>query len=72
MDVEPEQAPRLRKDAERNLARILTAAREGFRDRGVGATLNDIAHHAGVGVGPGTSGVGWSVRTRVPSRSRWC
>lgn len=51
MAVGPEQAPRLRKDAERNLARILTAAREVFRDRGVGATLNDIAHHAGVGVG---------------------
>ncbi|MFC1439814.1 TetR/AcrR family transcriptional regulator [Streptacidiphilus sp. N1-10] len=51
MAGEPEQAPRLRKDAERNLARILTAAREVFRDRGVGATLNDIAHHAGVGVG---------------------
>jgi len=53
MAVEPGQTPtpRLRKDAERNLRRILTAAREVFRDRGVGATLNDIAHHAGVGVG---------------------
>lgn len=37
--------------AERNRRRILAAAREVFRDRGVGATLNDIAHHAGVGVG---------------------
>jgi AcrR family transcriptional regulator len=51
MAVEPGQAPRLRKDAERNRRRILTAAREVFRDRGVGATLNDVAHHAGVGVG---------------------
>jgi len=51
MAVEPEPTPRLRKDAERNLGLILTAAREVFRDRGVGATLNDIAHHAGVGVG---------------------
>lgn len=43
--------PPLRKDAERNRRRILAAAREVFRDRGVGATLNDVAHHAGVGVG---------------------
>jgi len=43
--------PRMRKDAARNRRRILTAAREVFRDRGVAATLNDIAHHAGVGVG---------------------
>ena len=50
MAVEPGQTPRLRKDAERNLRRILTAAREVFRDQGVGATLNDVAHHAGVGV----------------------
>lgn len=30
---------------------ILTAAREVFRDRGVAATLNDVAHHAQLGVG---------------------
>jgi AcrR family transcriptional regulator len=41
----------LRKDAERNRQRILTAARELFAARGLGVTLNDIAHHAGVGVG---------------------
>lgn len=41
----------LRADAERNRLRILDAAREVFRERGLGATLNDIAHHAGVGVG---------------------
>ncbi|TDC26082.1 TetR/AcrR family transcriptional regulator [Kribbella albertanoniae] len=29
----------------------MAAAREVFRDRGIGATLNDVAHHAGVGVG---------------------
>jgi AcrR family transcriptional regulator len=41
----------LRKDAERNRARILDAAAELFRERGLGVTLNDIAHHADVGVG---------------------
>jgi len=41
----------LRKDAERNRQRILDAARELFAERGLGATLNEIAHHAGVGVG---------------------
>ncbi|HKO29122.1 MAG TPA: helix-turn-helix domain-containing protein, partial [Solirubrobacteraceae bacterium] len=41
----------LRKDAERNRQRILDAARELFAQEGLGVTLNDIAHHAGVGVG---------------------
>lgn len=41
----------LRKDAARNRERILDAARELFAQRGLAATLNDIAHHAGVGVG---------------------
>jgi AcrR family transcriptional regulator len=41
----------LRKDAERNRRRILDAARELFAQQGIGVTLNDIAHHAGVGVG---------------------
>jgi AcrR family transcriptional regulator len=41
----------LRKDAERNRQLILDAARELFAERGLGVTLNDIAHHAGVGVG---------------------
>src|SRR5581483_8967661 len=41
----------LRKDAERNRQRILDAARELFMERGLGVTLNDVAHHAGVGVG---------------------
>src|ERR1700722_11153601 len=42
---------RRRKDAERTRRRLLAAAREVFRDRGVAATLNDVAHHAGLGVG---------------------
>lgn len=41
----------LRQDAERNRQRILTAATELFAERGLDVTLNDIAHHAGVGVG---------------------
>jgi AcrR family transcriptional regulator len=41
----------LRKDAERNRQRILEAARELFALRGLEATLNDVAHFAGVGVG---------------------
>ena len=46
----PTERP-LRKDAERNRQRILTAAGELFAERGLGVTLDDIAHHAGVGVG---------------------
>jgi AcrR family transcriptional regulator len=41
----------LRKDAEINRQRLLTAASELFAERGLDVTLNDIAHHAGVGVG---------------------
>lgn len=41
----------LRADAERNRRRILEAAAEVFAQRGLAATLDDIAHHAGVGVG---------------------
>lgn len=41
----------LRRDAQRNRERILAAARELFAERGVGATLDDVAARAGVGVG---------------------
>ena len=51
MDAERPRQPRLRRDAELNRRRIIAAAREVFRDQGVGATLNDVARHAGVGVG---------------------
>jgi AcrR family transcriptional regulator len=44
-------APRLRRDAERNRQRILAAAAEVFTQRGLDATLDDIARAAGVGVG---------------------
>jgi AcrR family transcriptional regulator len=41
----------LRKDAAENRDRLLAAAAELFAERGLAVTLNDIAHHAGVGVG---------------------
>jgi AcrR family transcriptional regulator len=45
-------APRpLRRDAELNRRRIIEAAREVFAARGLAATLDDVAHRAGVGIG---------------------
>ncbi|HEX8092783.1 TetR/AcrR family transcriptional regulator [Jatrophihabitans sp.] len=41
----------LRKDAALNRERLLAAASQLFAERGLNVTLNDIAHHAGVGVG---------------------
>jgi AcrR family transcriptional regulator len=41
----------LRRDAQLNRERIIAAAREVFAARGANASLDDIAHHAGVGVG---------------------
>jgi AcrR family transcriptional regulator len=41
----------LRADAERNRRRILDAAAELFADKGLSVGLDEIAHHAGVGVG---------------------
>ncbi|GAB3209310.1 TetR/AcrR family transcriptional regulator [Marinactinospora thermotolerans] len=41
----------LRRDAEENRLRILRSAREVFAERGVEVSLDDIARHAGVGVG---------------------
>jgi AcrR family transcriptional regulator len=40
-----------RKDAARNRERILDAAKDAFAERGLGATLHEIAGRAGVGVG---------------------
>jgi AcrR family transcriptional regulator len=42
---------RLRRDAERNRERILAAASEVFTERGLDATLDEVARAAGVGVG---------------------
>ena len=41
----------LRRDAERNRERLLSAASEVFAQRGLDVTMHDIAAHAGVGVG---------------------
>lgn len=45
------EASSLRKDAERNRRRIIEAARELCATRGLEATLNEVAHHANLGVG---------------------
>ncbi|MBT2521750.1 TetR/AcrR family transcriptional regulator [Arthrobacter sp. ISL-28] len=42
---------KLRKDAARNRELLLKAGREVFARHGLDATLNDVAHYAGVGVG---------------------
>lgn len=47
--TEPERP--LRADAERNRRRLIDAAGELFAQRGLAVTLDDVAHHAGVGVG---------------------
>ncbi|RWX75875.1 TetR/AcrR family transcriptional regulator [Neorhizobium lilium] len=41
----------LRADAQRNRERILTAAEEVFLERGAHVSLDDVAKHAGVGIG---------------------
>src|SRR5437764_11676061 len=45
------QRPALRADAERNRQRIIAAAAEMFARHGLDAPMEDIARHAGVGVG---------------------
>src|SRR4051794_16247958 len=42
---------RLRRDAERNRQRILAAAADAFARGGLAVTMDEIARHAGVGVG---------------------
>jgi AcrR family transcriptional regulator len=51
MVVTGAQARPLRADAARNRERILAAAQEVFAERGLDVTLDDIAAHAGLGVG---------------------
>lgn len=47
----PSGSQPLRRDAERNRRRLIAAAHEVFAERGLNATLDDVARHAGVGVG---------------------
>jgi AcrR family transcriptional regulator len=49
-DGESAERP-LRRDAERNRQRILAAAAEVFTERGLDVSLDEVAKHAGVGVG---------------------
>ena len=49
--VEVRVVRRLRRDAERNRQRILEAASVVFNERGLDVSLDEIARHAGVGVG---------------------
>jgi AcrR family transcriptional regulator len=47
-----DEAPRpMRKDAARNRELLIAAAREVFAQRGLDASLDDVARHAGLGVG---------------------
>lgn len=50
-EIGPPETPPLRRDAQRNRQLVLEAAREVFARHGLGASLDDIARHAGVGVG---------------------
>jgi AcrR family transcriptional regulator len=47
----PSVARPLRRDAEQNRRRILAAAAQVFAARGLSASLDDVARHAGVGIG---------------------
>ena len=51
MTIDAEQVRAPRADAERNRRKILDAAASVFAERGVTATLNEVALAAGVGVG---------------------
>jgi len=52
LDIDTIVTPRpLRKDAARNRALLINSARDVFAERGLDATLDDVAHHAGLGVG---------------------
>lgn len=45
------QARRARRDAQRNLERVLAAAHELFAERGDDVTMEEVARRAGVGIG---------------------
>jgi AcrR family transcriptional regulator len=49
--TQPAASRPLRKDAVRNRALLVQAAREVFAERGLEASLDDVARHAGLGVG---------------------
>lgn len=47
---DPDGRP-LRADAERNRLKVIAAARKLFAERGLDVSMDEVAHHAGVGVG---------------------
>jgi AcrR family transcriptional regulator len=51
MSVDQATVRRERKDAQRNLERVLHAAHELFAERGPDVTMEEVARRAGVGVG---------------------
>jgi AcrR family transcriptional regulator len=51
MSIDEQVTRSRRKDAALNSERLKTAAREVFAQKGLSATLEDIAKHAGVGIG---------------------
>ena len=51
MDAVQPNERRERKDAQRNLARVLSAAHELLAERGADVTMEEVARRAGVGVG---------------------
>lgn len=53
---------RERRDAQRNLERVLSAAHELFAERGADVTMEEVARHAGVGVG--------TIYRRFPSKEQ--
>ena len=66
----------LRRDAEQNLARILTAAQDLFAEVGFGASMEQVASRAGVGVGtlyrrfPNKDSLVLAIVTEVSQHSR--
>jgi AcrR family transcriptional regulator len=51
MGISETQSRGERRDAQRNLARVLRAAHELFAERGAEVTMEEVARRAGVGVG---------------------
>ena len=62
MDEGCRTARRERKDAQRNLERVLNAAQALFAERGAEVTMEEVARRAGVGVG--------TIYRRFPSKEQ--
>lgn len=62
MDVTSDQRRRERRDAQRNLERVLQAAQELFAERGAEVRIEEVARRAGVGVG--------TIYRRFPSKEQ--